>query len=223
MYVFLDESGTFERKKDKYFIVGSYTVGDRKRVVNGFRSFQRKKFPRILRWKSEVKFSDPRLDDKLRLKMIKHLAGLDIRIFYTFLRKKNIPLDFRKKGRLETGFLYVEIIGETLQLYTPVTDFEFRVFRDHRPLKGISKTEFNKIVERKMLPHLPAKSIFRIEARDSSGQSELQVADWICGALARYHEKKDNGEKFYALLKNNIIQAKELFPDYWDEKWSNKK
>lgn len=39
--------------------------------------------------------------------------------------------------------------------------------------------------------------------------------------LARYHEGKRNGEKFYRLLKNNIVEEKELFAKHGGER--NKK
>ena len=49
--------------------------------------------------------------------------------------------------------------------------------------------------------------------------SENLLADWICGALARYYEEKPQGKEFYDVLKNNIIKGKELFSDYWTNKW----
>jgi len=40
----------------------------------------------------------------------------------------------------------------------------------------------------------------------------IQIADWIAGALARYLEKGRLGEKCFKILKENIIgEGKELF------------
>jgi len=79
--------------------------------------------------------------------------------------------------------------------------------------------DFNEHLTTQLLPQLPAKVVFQIQAMDSTSSPQIQVADWICGALARYHEGKTQGEKFYNILKNNIIQEKELFAGYWTKKW----
>ena len=58
---------------------------------------------------------------------------------------------------------------------------------------------------------------------DSTTSANIQIADWISGALARYHEKKVLCDECYGLLKNNILKPDELFKDYWEEKYKNKK
>lgn len=220
MFIYLDESGSLTRNDGKYFIVGSYTVGDPKRVVNAFRKWQRSKFPKKLRVQPEVKFNDAHLNNNLRLRTLKLLAKQDIRILYTYLKITNIPEEYRgKEGSVKTGMLYAQIVGDTLELYLPITEKEFRVFRDQRILKGVSLKDFNERLTTQLLPQLPAKSIIQIQAMDSTSSSQIQVADWICGALARYHEGKPSGEEFYNILKNNIVKAKELFSDYWTKKW----
>ncbi len=222
MFVYLDESGSFGQNKDKFFIVGSYTVGDPRRIAKAYRRWQKRKFPRKLRVLSEVKFNESSLTDDLRLKTISFLASQDIRIFYTYLNKTNIPEDYRAGHKVDsskTGLLYAQIIGETLELYLPSPSKEFRVFRDVRPLKGISKSEFDRLVESRVIPQLPALALFQLKAVDSSVYPQIQVADWVCGALARYHEGKENGRKFYHLLKNNIVEETELFARHWEERW----
>ena len=220
MFIYVDESGNLTKSSDKYFIVGSYTVGDPKRILNAFRRWQRKKFPRQLKVQSEVKFNDPRLDDELRIKTLKFIAKQDIRIFYTHLKVTNIPEEYRgKEGSIKTGHLYTQIIGETLELYSPITETEFRIFRDQRILKGVASKQFNESLKTHLLPQLPAKTILQIQALDSTTSPQIQVVDWVCGALARYHEKKPLGEEFFNILKNNIIKSKELFSDYWSKKW----
>lgn len=224
MFVFLDESGSFNKDNDKYFIVGSYTVGDSQRIANAFRRWQRTKFPRKLKVQSEVKFNDSHLDDNLRLRTINFLAKQDVRIFYTYFKVINIPSEYRGKERtIKTGLLYTEIVGETLELYFPSTDQDFRVFRDQRILKGVTLSDFNQHLKTRLLPELSAKTIVQIQAVDSSSSALIQVADWICGALGRFYEKKLYGMEFYKALKNNIVGEKELFPDYWDKKWETGK
>ena len=223
MFVYLDESGNLTRGNGDYFIVGSFTVGDPKRIGNAFRKWQKTKFSKKSKFLPEVKFNDTHITDELRLKTIQFLAKQDVRIFYTFLKITNIPRDYRDKGSsIKTGLLYAEIVSETLELYFPITEREFRVFRDNRILKGISKSTFNTSLRTKLLPELPAKSVVQIQAMDSTTSPQIQVADWICGALARFHEQKTYGKEFYELLKNNIVQEKELFAEYWAKKWDDK-
>lgn len=91
---------------------------------------------------------------------------------------------------------------------------------DQRLLKGVTHTEFNDHLKAGLLPKLPAKANLQIQAINSANSPEIQVADWVCGVLARYHENKPLGEEFYKALKNNIIASKELFERYWKEKWN---
>ncbi len=61
--------------------------------------------------------------------------------------------------------------------------------------------------------------MFNTQAVDSTSSPQVQVADWVCGALGRYHEGKELGDQFYSFLKNNIVKEKELFSDYWTKTW----
>lgn len=220
MYVYLDESGNLTGKSGKYFIVGSYTVGDPRRIGNSFRKWKTSKFPRKLKDQAEIKFNDPHIGDELRLKTIRYLAKQDIRIFYTYLKRKNIPEEYRKKGRInEPGLLYAEIVRATLELYLPATEPEFSVVRDQKTLERMSVQRFHETLKTSLLPKLPPKTLLNIQAVDSTTSPQVQVADWICGALARYHEDKPLGEKLYAALKRNIVEKRELFSDYWAKRW----
>ena len=220
MFIYLDESGTLTESNGKYFIVATYTVGDSRKITKAFRKWQKIKFPKKLRRQTELKFNDSHIDDKLRLKTLKYFAKQDIRIFYTFLKKKNIPQEYCKKGKVaKTGLLYSEIVRATLELYLPVTESQFTVVRDHRTLKGVTVNKFNEMLKISLLPKLPAKVLFQIQVVDSTANTLIQVADWVCGALARYHEVKPMGEEFYTVLKQNIVQEKELFSEKWTKTW----
>ena len=220
MFIFIDESGNFTGDKEPYFIIGGFITNNPRRTAKAFRKWQHTKFPKKIRYKSEVKFSDTGLNEELRLKTIEYFSRQDIRAFYTFLNKSNIPLKYRKKKGLESGLLYTEIVAQTLSLLLPITDLEFRVFRDHRHLRKLSQTQFNEILKSALLPNLPAKAVIQIEALDSTTNSNIQIADWVCGALFRYYNEGKSGEKFFLLLKNNIIKSgySELFKDYWENK-----
>jgi hypothetical protein len=214
-YIYIDESGQFSKSKDgEYFVVGSFTVGEPRRTEKKFRSWQREKFPKRLRNQSEIKFSDINIDDNLRLKTLKNIAKMDVRIRYSFLKRKNIPSDFRKDEKIKSGLLYTHIIGATLESYLPISDCELRAFCDQRHLKGMKKSEFKETLRAQLLPQVPNGAAVEVEMLDSTTNANIQIADWITGALAHYLEGKPNGNKYYEILKNNIIEkGMELFRD----------
>ncbi len=220
MHIYLDESGNLTKGNGKYFIVVTYTVGDPQRIDKAFRKLQRNKFPRVLKTQAEVKFNDPHLNDDIRVRTINYLSKQDIRIFYSFLKIKNVPEEYRKKGIVhETGLLYTEIVASTLELYLPITEKELIVIRDQRGLKGVTLAQFNEKLKIRLLPQLPVKTNLKLHAVDSTTSALVQVADWVCGALARSYENKPEGQVFYDNLKKNIVEEKELFSDYWTKRW----
>lgn len=216
-FIYLDESGQFTKHDGhEYFVIGSFTVGDPRRTEKRFKSWQRAKFPRKLRLQPEIKFSEIKISDELRIKTLKYISNLDIRIRYSFLKRENIPADYKYHNKLKSGHLYTHIVGETLEMYLPTTDNEFRVFCDQRHLKGITRSEYKEILRTHLLPVLPKNTIIQIEMLDSTTDPNIQIADWVAGALAHYLENKKHGGEYYAVLKNNIIgEGRELFKDHW--------
>lgn len=216
-WIFLDESGQFTKHNgDNYFVVGSFTVGEPKRTEKGFKSWQRAKFPRKMRSQSEIKFSDVKITDKLRLNTLSNISKLDVRINYSFLLRENIPVEYKKQGKIsESGLLYTNIVCETLEMYLPCRDVEFRIFCDKRHLKGIRVSDFRKMLISRLKPQLPSSTIIQVEMIDSTTNANIQVADWIASAIGRYHNNGEIGENCFSELKNNIVGSKELFKDYW--------
>ncbi len=212
-YIFLDESGQFSKHNDeKYFVVGSFTIGEPKRTAKAFKGWCAAHFPKKKRNQSEIKWSATGIDDKLRLRTIKFISRLDVRVRYTYLLKENIPSDFRKKDKFKDGLLYTNIVGETLEMYLPSTDSDFRVFCDQRKLSGMTSGAFKETVRARMFPRLPKDVNFQIEMVDSAINPNIQIVDWICGATARYLEGGKLGKECYDILKNNIIgEGKEVF------------
>lgn len=184
MFVFVDEAGNFSDEGNDCFIVGGFITNDPKRTAKAFRKWQHSKFAnKKLRFRNEVKFSDTRLTKALRLKTLSYFAKQDIRMFYSFLETKNIPLEYRGKKGLKSGLLYAEVIAKALHLLLPADDLEFRVFRDTRQLKGVPRAEFDQLIKLDLVPHLPTKVKFEIKAVNSASYPNIQIADWVCGAL----------------------------------------
>jgi hypothetical protein len=216
MYIFLDESGQFTPcNHEQYFVVAAFTVGKPRRTEKAIRGWYKNKFPIRMRNQSEIKFSDKKIPIALRLKTLKFISNLDVRVHYVYLQRKNIPNNFRSNDKLRSGHLYTHIIGELLEMFLPITDMEFRAFCDQRHLKRLRRSEFKQILTSHLLPLLPAKSIVEVEMIDSTVNTNIQIADWIVGAVAWKLEKKQLGTECHDILKNNILgSGKELFKNH---------
>lgn len=225
LHIFLDESGQFsQNNSDKYFVIASFTVGEPRRTAKHFRAWCRTKFPRKMRNRMEIKYSDSGIAKTLRIKTIQYISKLDVRIRYSYIKRENIPEKFRRKSSIESGLVYTHIVGETLSMYLPATDLLFHVFCDQRRLKGISKTQFIEIVKIQLLPNLPKDAQIKIQMVDSKQYPNIQIADWLVGALAAYLNNKPQGKELFEVLRNNIIgEGKEMFRDYWVNKFNNQK
>ncbi len=153
------------------------------------------------------------------------IADLDVRINYAYLLKSNIPNDYWRKDKLESGLLYTSVIGDLLEMYLPINDNNLVVFCDQRHLKRIKRKEFKKIIKTRLSPNVSTKTNIQIEMLDSTTSANIQIADWIVGAIAWYLEEKESGEDFFQVLKNNFLskKGKELFRSHWEEKIEKQK
>lgn len=223
--IFLDESGQFTKNNlEKYFVIASFTVGEPRRTAKRFKAWCRTKFPRKMQNRPEIKYSDSGISDSLRVKTVQYISKLDVRIRYSYIKRENISEEFRKKSSIESGLLYTHIVGETLEMYLPAADLLFHVFCDQRRLKGISKTKFIETIKIHLLPNLSKGAQVKIQMVDSKQYPNIQIADWIVGALATYLNNKLQGKELFEILRNNIIgEGKEMFRDYWFNKFSNQK
>ncbi len=212
MIIFLDESGQFSKhNNEQYFVIASFTVGNPRRTEKAFRSWRASRFPRKMRKQSEIKWSS-KIDSALRLKTLHYIARLDVRIRYSYLLHKNIPINYWRKNKLQSGSLYLNVVGETLDMYLPTDDKEFRVFCDQRRLKDLKRSKFKTLLANRLLAQMPKDSIIQIEMIDSTTNANIQISDWIAGALAWYLEKKPLGEECFRILQNNILgKRRELF------------
>lgn len=212
-FIFLDESGQFTKHNyENYFVVASFVVKDPRRTEKKFRAWCRDHFPRKMRGLNEIKWSSTGFSDGLRLKTLREISRFDIRIRFVYLLHRNIPSNYRRKNKLQSGLLYTNIVGEILASYLPVTDKEFRIFCDRRRLGDMSETEFKESLKTHLRPALDKNVVLQIEMVDSAAVVNIQIADWIAGALARYLEKGRLGEECFGILKRNIIgKGKELF------------
>ena len=213
--LFGDESGQFSKDgQNDFFAMALFTVSNPRVTWNGFRSWQRSKFPKVLRMLPEVKFSDPTISQNLRFRTLQEIADLNIRIRYAYLNKQSIPAEFRHKGRLRDGHLYSHVVGELVEMFLPIADNELRIFLDERHLKGITRQDFRQNLHSHLLPLLPPKTLIQVDMVRSCDNPNIQIADWIVGAIGWYLNGRPFGEECFQILKNNILgEGKELFED----------
>lgn len=215
MHIFIDESGQFSGSTGEYFIVASFTVGDPRRTQKSFKGWKQSHFPRKMRNQSEIKWSSSSISKSLRLRTLRHISKMDVRIRYTYLKKKNIPAQFRDENKVQQGLLYTAVIGDTLDMYMPSEETCVEVICDQKDLPGISKKEFRGQLRAGLLLKLPRGATVNIQMIDSTTSNNIQIVDWIAGALAHYHEHKNEGEEYFSIIKNNILDGsgKEIFSD----------
>ncbi|MEK7453217.1 MAG: DUF3800 domain-containing protein [Patescibacteria group bacterium] len=215
MYIFLDESGNFKKHNhEEYFVIGSFTVSNQRATAKAFRSWLRTRFPRKMRTQSEIKWSATGITDELRMRTIKHISDLNVRIRYGYLLRNNIPSTYKRKGRLDSGILYANIIAETLETYLPTDEKEIYIFCDQRSLKDMSKSEFESHITGKLLPLCVTGTRIQVQMIDSTSNVNIQIADWISGAISRYLENSKNGEEYFKILKNNFLEkGREFFTE----------
>lgn len=110
-----------------------------------------------------------------------------------------------RKGAIQSGLLYTQVLGEALEQYFPIVEKSFLVICDQRRLKGVSNTQFKQTLIARILADAPRGTIVRVDRVDSMADRNIQIADWIVGAIAAYLNKKPLGEKCMEILKNNVI------------------
>ncbi len=212
-YIFMDESGQFtKRSNEPTFVLASFITNNPRNLTKKFRSWQRSKFPRVMRDQSEIKFSDEAIQKNLRIKTIAFIAKLNIKVHYVYLRSENIPLNYWEKNKLKSGELYTHVVEENLKIYASNASHEFRVLCDQRNLRGITRMMFYEMLTHDLISLLPSNTRIQIEMKDSTSNVNIQIADWIAGAIAAYYNNKSCGEIYFRLLQESFASSgKELF------------
>lgn len=78
----------------------------------------------------------------------------------------------------------------------------------------MSKSEFETHIASRLLPLCIAGTMIQVRMIDSTSNVNMQIADWISGAISRYLENGKNGEDYFKILKNNFLEkGKEFFAE----------
>ncbi len=214
MFIFLDESGNFAKHaNERFFVIGSMVVDNQRFTDKGIRKWFKSKFPRKMRNQNEIKWSSNGITPELRLKTLRYIASMGVGIRFGFLLRQNIPLSFRgKNNTVDTGILYTNIVGEVLKSYLPSAQSEIYIFCDERPLKGMTRQQFEKSIINELLPFCPPQTRIQIEMIDSTANGNMQIVDWISGALRAYLEGLPCGNDYFSALSGSLLQdGKEFF------------
>ncbi len=213
-YIFIDESGQLTNHSyEKYFIVASFSTYDPRQIAKNFRLWCKNHFPKKMRGRSEIKWSSSGITDKMRLRTLRYIAKLNLQIRFVSISNNNIPYSYRHKGKLKGGLLYTDIIGIILSDYLPITDGFLRVLCDKTNLSGFNDLEFAQTLKMRLRPYLPENISIQIEMSNSAEQPNIQIADWIAGAIARYFEQGHLGNKCHKILEKSIASGIRLFND----------
>lgn len=115
-YIFGDESGDFHQKDGDYVVIAAFLTKEPQKTAKAFRKWYRQKFPKKIRYLTEIKYGNRGISDVLRLKTWEEIATYDIMIAYTFLNLQRIPYTYWKKGKLQTAELDTEMVSKTSRM-----------------------------------------------------------------------------------------------------------
>ena len=211
-YIFLDESGdlgfNFNKKKtSRHFVIACLFVDNKKsiekvvkKIVSGFTKKEIKNHGGILHAFKETPTT--------RQKLLGALVNKDISIVSIYLNKSKVYTKLQD----EKHVLYNYVANILLdRIYTkkliPIT----------RPIILIaSRRETNKFLNQNFCNYLSGqvagnhKLTVSINIKTPQQEKCLQVVDFICWALFRKHEHRD--ESYSNIIKGKVVEESPLFP-----------
>lgn len=185
-YIYIDESGNLiKNDKNTYIVICSFSTYDyiftQKKIIAWFKNKLNKKGIQ------EIKWSDRYISDAFRLKTLKYMLSLCIHIQYSYQKNLNIPIKYFSKYGLETGKLYTDLVIKTIEKYDIKDKTNIYVFCDKVSLKNIKTGYFIKFVEDYF--SLKYNKKIHVQMIHSYENPNIQIADWIAGAVHRFLRK----------------------------------
>lgn len=206
LFVFLDEAGNFRGNKDRYFVLAAFVTGNPRATRKCFLKAKRTKLPRKYRHYTELKFSDRVIPARFKKHVLRQLAKEDIWIYALLFDKNNMPAELL--GHSE-GLTYCRLVGQLLELCPLAEASAIHVFLDRRHLKGLSRHEFNANLKAHLAFRLGPQVRLEIQHVDSTTNVNIQLADFVCGAIFRKYERGDT--EYYDIIAERIKIEEELF------------
>lgn len=204
-YIYIDENGSLiKNDKKTYIVIGSFSTSDymftQKKIIAWFKNKLNKKSTQ------EVKWSDRYISDTFRLKTLKYMLSLGIDITYSYQKNLNIPIKYFSTHGLETGYVYTDLIIQTIKKHNIKDKTYIYVFCDKVSLKNITTKEFISTIEGFFSQQL-GKKIY-IQMVNSNNNPNIQIADWIAGSLHRFLTKGRLWKEIGCILQINHINEK---------------
>lgn len=215
MHIFIDESGQLSRNGDEnYFVIAAFAVDDFRRTEKAFKAWCGSRFPKRMQRQPEIKWSSSGMDESLRLRTLKFISGLGIQIRYVYLLNKNIPNTYNGGNKFKEGLLYSDIVKSLIDLFLPTDNSEIHIFCDQRRLQGMTSSAFIEKTKNHLIDMVYSKTKIQVDILDSTNSSNIQIADWIAGAVWKYKESKEGAQKYFDILSlSKLFKGKEIFPD----------
>ena len=212
MQIYLDESGDLGWKFDQPFRAGgssqyltlSFLVlpsGHIKRPKKIIRDLYRK-----YDWQSEKKAADATPNQKrIFCDLAKKVLGQypDIKVDIITVRKSNVQSHIRQ----DANKLYNYMVGLVVPEYV-AGEANFDLIPDERSIKVKSQNSLKDYLQIKLWFDLKYKTVVNCYPAVSSGNYNLQFADWIAHCIWAKYENSENS--FFDILRP-VVRIRELF------------
>ena len=206
LYIFADESGNFSGNRDHYFVLSAFVTSDPRATRKCFLRARQTRLPKKYRHYSEIKFSDRAIPERFKKHVLGRVAQEDVRIYAIFFDKRNLPLSLRRQPE---GLVYCHLVGQLLEMCPLAESREIYIFLDRRNLKGTTRDAFDATLKTRLILSFPRLRRLDIEHVDSTSNVNIQIADFIAGAIFQKHERGDCS--FYDMIRPRIVQEQALF------------
>ena len=206
LYLFLDEAGNFRGNRDRYFVLALFVTRYPRATKKCFVRAKQAKLPRKYRHYTEIKFSDRVIPSRFKKHVLRQLVKEDVRIYTLLFDKRNIPDELRQQGE---GLTYCHLVGQLLELCPLAESEAIHLFMDRRKLKGLTREEFNLDLKTHLLPQLRKGTSFDIQHVDSTTSVNIQLADFVSGAIFQRYERGNS--EYYDIIAEKIEVERELF------------
>lgn len=204
IFIYIDESGQFyNRNTENFFVVAGFSTENFRITAKEFKKWKINKFPRKFKYQNEIKFSDKIITNHLKIKTIEKILNIpNTKIEFIKINNSEIPKEYmNKNGKINTQSLYTDKLAELVLKFLVNKNEEIKIFCDHRHIKGYTKKQYKEKLVKQINSLIQSTLKIDIDFVDSKNNTNVQIADWIVGAIAHALNKKTNCDEYQDLLK----------------------
>lgn len=195
MKIYLDESGDLGCGKgaSKYFLIVLVVVKDEKDLEKIIRKIRINKLNKGLKKCPEIKANNS--NDKIRIKVLKGIAKMDVKIYCHILDKSTIHNDLKDMKEKIYNDITVKNISKI-----PFTDKRVELIVD-RCKSTKKRLIFDSDINNELMNIKPFLDL-RISHLDSKNSPQLQAVDFIAWSILRKYERKES--YYYNIIKDKL-------------------